>query len=126
MPMLPEIAVSLNDMTRFSLMDISKEELEVYKYTFGQKDAFTGPINYYRANMKFLFPDPPLKRPLKFSRGLFLLGENDYYISKDSAPLLQKYFVNLDFKVVKGANHFAQQHKPEETNRLIREFLNKK
>lgn len=126
MPMLPEYSCGLNDMERFNVMDVSKEDLEVYKYTFGQKGAFTGPINYYRANMKFLFPDPPLKRPTTFSPGLFLLGENDFYISKDSAPLLQKYFVNLDFKVVKGANHFAQQHKPEETNRLIREFLNKK
>ena len=124
--MLPEFSVVLDDMTRFNLMDISQEDLEVYKYTFGQKGAFTGPINYYRANMKFLFPAAPTKRPLKFSRGLFLIGEKDYYISKDSAPLLQKYFVNLDFKVVKGANHFAQQHRPEETNRLIREFLNKK
>ena len=126
MPMLPEYAVCLNDMDRFKVMDVDKEELEVYKYTFGQKGAFTGPMNYYRANMKFLNPTAPIKRPLKFSRGLFLLGEKDYYISKEVGPLLQKYFVNLDFKVVEGANHFAQQHKPEETNRLIREFLNKK
>lgn len=124
--MLPEYALSLNDMTNFRHMEVDKEDMEVYKYTFGQKGALTGPINYYRANMKFLNPDLPLKRPLKFSRGLFLLGENDLYISKESAPLLQKYFVNLDYKVVKGANHFAQQHKPDETNRLIREFLNKK
>ncbi|CAO1378608.1 unnamed protein product [Diamesa tonsa] len=126
MPMLPEYAVSLDDMVRFKAMDVDKDELEIYKYVFGQKGAFTGPINYYRANMKLINPDKPMKRPLKFSRGLFLLGENDYFISKESGPLLQKYFVNLDFKIVEGANHFSQQHKPEETNRLIREFLNKK
>ena len=123
MPMLPEYSMGLKDLAILKVLKVDKDVLEVYKYTFGQKGALTASINYYRANMKFLNPDPSLERPLKFSRGLFLLGEKDYYISKDAASMMQKNFENLDFKVIEGANHFAQQNKPEETNRLIREFL---
>jgi hypothetical protein len=32
----------------------------------------------------------------------------------------------LEYKLIAGANHFAQQHKPETTNRMLREFLSKK
>jgi pimeloyl-ACP methyl ester carboxylesterase len=52
-----------------------------------------------------------------------MLGEGDRYISRKSGNMAKKIFQNLDFKLIKGANHFAQQHAPEETNRLIREFI---
>lgn len=55
-----------------------------------------------------------------------MLGENDKYISKGSGKAAKQIYDNLEFKVIGGANHFAQQHKPEETNRLIREFLERK
>jgi pimeloyl-ACP methyl ester carboxylesterase len=40
--------------------------------------------------------------------------------------MAQRIYDKLEFKLIKGGNHFAQQHAPEETNRLIREFLEKK
>lgn len=102
------------------------EETEAYKYTFSQEGALTGPINYYRAAANFLFPDPPVPRPTSFVPGLFMLGEGDKYISRDAGQLAQQQYEKLDFKIIKGANHFSQQHAPEETNRLIREFIEKK
>lgn len=124
MPLLPEYSTRLNDLKVFDVMKLkSKEDLEVYKYVFSQDGAFTGPINYYRAAAKFLFPDPPLPRPTHFVPGLFMLGESDKYISRDCGPMTQKRYEKLEFKLIKGANHFAQQHAPAETNRLIREFL---
>ncbi|CRK96598.1 CLUMA_CG009929, isoform A [Clunio marinus] len=126
MPFLPEFTTSLQDFQMFKVMKHqTEEELEAYKYTFGKEGALTGPINYYRASAKFLFPDQPLKRPEKFAPGLYMLGEGDKYISPDSGKMAKELYDNLDFKFIKGANHFAQQHKPDETNRLIREFLEK-
>lgn len=107
-------------------MHQNEEDTEAYKYTFSKPGALTGPINYYRAAAKFLFPDPPLPRPSTFVPGLFMLGEGDKYIAKSNGKLAAEYYDNLEFKVIPDANHFAQQHKPEETNRLIREFLAKK
>jgi len=127
-PLLPEFTISMSDFKGFSIMKNSEEDSEAYKYTFGQKGALTGPINYYRAvaGLKLLFPDPPLPRVTRFAPGLFMLGEGDKYISRESGPMAQQMIQNLQFKVIKGANHFAQQHAPAETNRLIREFLNEK
>lgn len=127
MPFLPEFAFGLNDLKLFKVMQHkSDDDLEVYKYVFSQEGALTAPINYYRAAAKFLFPDPPVPRPASYVPGLFMLGEGDKYISRDCGKMAQRRFEKLDFKLIKGANHFAQQHAPEETNRLIREFLEKK
>lgn len=126
MPFLPEFSTRLNDLLVFKVMQTTKEDMEVYKYVFSKEGALTGPINYYRAAAKFLFPDPPLKRPDSFVPGLFMLGEGDKYISDQCGKMAQRRYQNLEFKLIKGANHFAQQHQPEETNRLIREFVEKK
>lgn len=151
MPYLPEFASSMFDLKTIDTIfkhskTVSAEDVEAYKYTFSQKsnnicsaiilfpqiinyisnflipDALTYPINYYRANLKKL-GNSKITKPTKFAPGLYLLGETDLYISKKSGPLLQKYYDNLDFKIVKNANHFAQQDQPEEVNRLMREFL---
>lgn len=127
MPFLPEFSTRLRDLAVFKVMKHkTEEESEVYKYVFSKEGALTGPINYYRAAVKLLFPDPPLPRPSFFVPGLFLLGESDKYISRDSGKMAQRRYQNLEFGFIKGGNHFAQQHAPEETNRLIRDFLEKK
>lgn len=126
MPYFPEFWISLNDYQIFNSMEQKKEDTEVYKYVFSKPGALTYPINYYRAAAKFLFPDPPLPRPSSFVPGLFMIGEGDKYISKASGKMSKKYYDNLEFKIIDGANHFAQQHRPEETNRLIREFIERK
>lgn len=102
-----------------------QDEIEVYKYVFGKPNALTGPINYYRANFSF---NKKVENPKveSFSPGLYLLGENDLYISRETGPLLQKQFKNLDFQIVKKANHFCQQDKPQEVNEIMREFLSRK
>lgn len=127
MPMLPELTMSLGDLQAFKTFDIeSKEEIEAFKYTFGQEGALKPGIDYYRANCNFLFPSSPSPTPNTFVPGLFMLGEGDKYISRQSGDEAQKTYKNLEFKIIPGANHFCQQHKPEETNRFIREFLEKK
>ena len=99
-------------------------DLEAYKYTFGKKNALTSPINYYRANVYILSSDSRVERPEKFAPGLLLLGEHDIYINRKVENLMMKHYDNMQFKFIKNANHFAQQHQPEETNRIIQKFLN--
>lgn len=125
-PVLPEMFVKLQDLKMFDIIKVgSKEDIECFKYTFSQPNALTYPINYYRA-FRILNPDPRLPMPKNPAPGLFLLGEYDKYISRDTGKYAQKEIQKLEFKLIKGANHFAQQHKPQETNLMIREFLEKK
>lgn len=126
MPFLPELVLSLDDFKLFNAMKLGdKEDLECFKYTFGKPGALTAPINYYRA-IRILYPDRKLPKPKNYSPGILLLGEYDRYISRETGKLAKIELDNLDFKLINGANHFCQQHKPDETNRMIREFLEKK
>jgi len=129
MPRLPEYTISLNDFDMLKAIGSGKlsdtfteTDLEAYKYTFSRPGALTGPINYYRANLS-VFKLPKVSRPKTCAPGLYILGENDIYISKDTGPILQKEFENLQYEVVKGANHFVQQDAPDKTNALLRKFL---
>ncbi|KAJ6639987.1 Epoxide hydrolase 4 [Pseudolycoriella hygida] len=129
MPRLPEFTISLNDFAVFKAIGSGKfsdtfteEDLEAYKYTFSKPGALTGPVNYYRANLS-PFKKMKSSKPAAFAPGLYLLGEKDLYISKATGALLQDEFNNLDFEIVKDANHFLQQDAPQKTNALIRKFL---
>jgi len=129
MPRLPEFTISLNDFATLKAIGSGKvsetfteNDLEAYKYTFSRPGALTGPINYYRANLGSL-TIPKVTKPKKYAPGLYILGENDIYISKETGPILQKQFENLQYEVVEGANHFVQQDAPEKTNALLRKFL---
>lgn len=126
LPVFPEFVLRLFDLGIFKLLELeSEEDLEAYKYTFGKSGAFTGPVNYYRENVKFLYPYKRTERPKKFVPGILLLGEKDDYISEECCRQTQQYFDDLDFKLIPGANHFCNHHKPTETNRMMREFLSK-
>lgn len=130
MPWLPETSVRLFDLKQLNRIgykssQITREDIEVYKHVFGKDGALTGPINYYRANFSFT-KKVVHPKPDTFAPGLYLVGERDLYISKETGPLLQKQFKNLELKVVDNANHFCQQDKPEEVNKLMREFLSRK
>lgn len=125
--MIPELAFKLFDFKLFEVLkskSVTDEDIEAYKYTFSQADAIRGPINYYRANARFFTKLPYVQRPTNFAKGLYVLGEKDIYISKRSGKLLQKYYDNLEFKIMKNTQHFLQQENPEETNEFIRDFLN--
>lgn len=130
MPWLPETSVRLFDLKALNFIgyqssEVTREDVEVYKYVFGKDGALTSPINYYRANFSF-HKKVVHPKPENFAPGLYLVGERDLYISKDSGPRLQKQFKNLEFKIVDKANHFCQQDKPEEVNKLMRDFLSRK
>ncbi|XP_049296791.1 epoxide hydrolase 3-like [Anopheles funestus] len=128
MPWLPEFFVRMMDFHIFKVLFSQHggpEVIEAFKYTFSKPNAMTYPINYYRENFRFFTRKLAPPRPKTFARGLYLLGENDLYISKETGPLMQQEFDNLEFRIVPGVDHFLQQHKPEVVNQYMREFLSK-
>uniref|UniRef100_A0A182MDM7 AB hydrolase-1 domain-containing protein n=1 Tax=Anopheles culicifacies TaxID=139723 RepID=A0A182MDM7_9DIPT len=128
MPWLPEFFVRMMDFHIFKVLfreHGGPEVIEAFKYTFSKPNGMTYPINYYRENFRFFTRKLTPPRPKTFARGLYLLGENDLYISKETGPLMQQEFENLEFRIVPGVDHFLQQHKPELVNQYMREFLSK-
>lgn len=86
-------------------------------------DALTPPMNYYRANIiTDLWAKPPKRDPVEVP-GLYIFGEKEKFLSFDFLNLGKAHASNLRVEVVKGANHFVNQHKPDELNALMWNFL---
>lgn len=127
-PVVPEMALSMYDLRIFESFlnksgTITKQDVEAYKYIYSRSKAFKYPINYYRANMSFLSPKP-LEKVSDCPKGLYVLGDLDTAISKDTIESMSKIYDNFTTKTING-KHILQQDKPQETNQLIRTFLAK-
>lgn len=130
-PYLPEYVMSQNDFQALEKMftskagvraeNINKEDIEIYKYVFGQKGALTGAINYYRASLY----EKPLQPPKEFLQMpvLIVWGSKDAYLEKEMAPACGKYVNNLCIKFVENASHFVQLDQPAVVNKLMWKFL---
>lgn len=128
-PILPEFMLRLHDLKIFDEIGsgheskyFGHEDLEAYKYTFSKYSDFTGPVNYYR---NALTPRRPFKKLANEPPGLYLLGDGERFISKETLPKSQKLFRKLEIGIIPNANHFSQEVNPVDTNRMIKEFFNK-
>ncbi|MFH4973708.1 hypothetical protein AB6A40_000417 [Gnathostoma spinigerum] len=134
MPLLPEFRMRINDFSMLSEMlrsdysgikkkeNFTDEDLEAWKYTFSQKGAFTGPINYYRHAMQHLPPtDSPV--PMVKPKTLIIWGTADIALDKAMAGMSLQYCEMGQLRYVDGASHWVQQDEPEKVNEFIENFL---
>ncbi|XP_055598145.1 epoxide hydrolase 3-like [Uranotaenia lowii] len=127
MPDVPEFYIRNRDF-RYIEENMGKflthQELEAFKYTFTEKNALTRAIDYYRENFSFLRKEEKLPEIKEYSPGLYIVAENDQFISFRSGPLMVKSFPRLQYRIVPNSEHYVQQEHPSIVNQMIREFLN--
>ncbi|XP_046395000.1 epoxide hydrolase 4-like [Ischnura elegans] len=131
LPYLPELWAKSNDMRMFKILragnkssKVTNEDIEAYKYTFGKPGAFTGPINYYRANfVGMVNKDSPRQTRKITVPGLVVWGSKDFFLDIRIVEYTKKYAENLEVEVIEGGNHFVQQDEPEKTNAAMRKYL---
>lgn len=95
-------------------------------FVIGFIGAFTGGIDYYRANFSRTDDDQAsgnTQRKIDGSNGMFVLGAGDKYISPTSLKLATKIYPKMRVEVIPKASHFLQHHAATATNKLIRDFL---
>ncbi|XP_055528094.1 epoxide hydrolase 3-like [Wyeomyia smithii] len=126
-PSLSEFYLSCKDlryieqnMGRF----LTAAELEAYKYTFSRGNSVKRALNYFRENFSFWRIEERLPKIDIYSPGLYLVAENDQFISMHSAPALVKAYDSLKFRVVPGCGHYMHLESPAVINKMIRDFLN--
>ncbi|CAH1635337.1 unnamed protein product [Spodoptera littoralis] len=129
-PVIPEKALLMNDLEVYEKVmllpgknNTDKEDIECYKYWFRRPFALTPPINYYRANFRFDFPE--IVEHKENVPMLVAHAANDHYLCHSLLDTLKKEYSTIETAIVENTSHFLQQEEPEKVNKLIRDFLSK-
>jgi epoxide hydrolase 4 len=137
----PEELLAAND---FAVMDdlmfriggrdaqLSKHDLAVYHEAWGQPGALRGGLNYYRAarmgeqvaagGVPEEYASRITSRTVEVPT-LVIWGENDVALLPSLTRGLSEWVPRLSVEIVPGAGHWVPYERPDEVNRLIREFM---
>ena len=100
---------------------LTPDELAVFVETF-KRTGFTGGINWYRNFTRNWSLAEGL--PDKVSvPSLMVMAELDAVLPPSSADGMEARVPDLEKALIKGSGHWTQQEKPEETNRIILDWL---
>ena len=101
---------------------LTADELAVFVETF-QRTGFTGGINWYRNFTRNWRARPRACRTRSTSPSLMVMAEHDAVLPPSAADGMEAYVPDLEKALIKGSGHWTQQEKPEETNRVILDWL---
>ena len=71
---------------------------------------------------KIVVGDKVLTDPVE-CKTLFIKGENSSYLTMTDLDMLEMFYPNLQFEVVKGAGHWVHADKPEEFKQILTRYL---
>ena len=105
---------------------LSDEDFEVYATTFA-RTGFRGGLNWYR-NFDYNWETTAYLAGAKVSQpALMITAELDPVLRPDMAVGMQAWVPNLrGTHLVKDSGHWTQQEKPDEVNRLILDWLDRR
>ena len=103
---------------------LEEHELAYFVDTF-EKTGFTGGLNWYRAAVQ-LRPDFgelawDIEAPC-----LYVGAENDVILRPSSADGMESFIADLEKHTIADCGHWTQQEKPEELNRVLLDWLDRK
>lgn len=103
---------------------LSEEAMSYFTQTY-EATGFTGGLNWYRAagRMGSIMASavPRIEVP-----SLYIGAENDVILPPSSADGMEDFISDLEKYTVMDSGHWTQQEKPEEVNRIIVNWLNRK
>ena len=100
---------------------MSQAELDVFIETF-QRTGFTGGINWYR-NFTRNWEESEGRSQMVTVPSLMIMAENDVVLRPAMADGMEAMVPNLERYLVKNCGHWTQQEHPEETNRVIVDWM---
>jgi pimeloyl-ACP methyl ester carboxylesterase len=104
---------------------LSREELSVFIETF-RKTGFTGGINWYRNFTRNWERAESLPGRLDRLPCLMITAELDAVLPPSAAEGMGAFISDLETQLVKGSGHWTQQEKPDDVNRLILDWLDRR
>jgi pimeloyl-ACP methyl ester carboxylesterase len=103
---------------------MSDEVMEYFTETF-EATGFTGGLNWYRASgrMGAILANAPSRIEVP---SLYIGAEHDVILPPSTADGMEDFISDLEKYTVMDSGHWTQQEKPDEVNRVIVEWLNRK
>ena len=103
---------------------LTEEELAVFVDTF-QRTGFTGGINWYRNFTRNWRLSEGVEQKIKVP-SLMVMAELDAVLPPSAADGMEASVADLEKALIKGSGHWTQQEKPEETSRVILDWLGRR
>jgi epoxide hydrolase 4 len=130
LPWIPEYLLSRRD---FAALEHAWRRQPVHPQAFTAEDiaeykaaliksGMTGPLNYYRAAMRYsgdLFGPPQIIQ----SPTLIIWGEHEPFMSSYVNDHLEQWVPNVRVDTISDASHWVQNDAPETVNRLLIDFF---
>jgi pimeloyl-ACP methyl ester carboxylesterase len=104
---------------------MSPEEFDVFAETF-QRTGFTGGINWYRNFTRNWERSANLPTRIDGIPCLMVTAELDAVLPPSAAEGMDQYIGDLETTLIKGSGHWTQQEKPEELNRVLLDWLDRR
>ncbi|CAL8091638.1 unnamed protein product [Orchesella dallaii] len=132
LPYFPEKEVMKQDLIIFEKIfsrllnskrgNVTKQDIDAFKYTFSRQEDWVGPINHYRTLLR-LMKRGKIHIKKATVPTLFIVGNADPYYSLEMICKSSEYVENFTLKIVEGGGHFLPQETPNYINSLILDFL---
>ncbi|MDB5498148.1 MAG: eph [Phenylobacterium sp.] len=104
---------------------LTPEELAAFVETF-QRTGFTGGINWYRNFTRNWERSEGLPARIDRLPCLMITAEKDAVLTPAMAEGMPGMIGDLEMHMIHGSGHWTQQEKPEEVNRLILDWLDRR
>ena len=105
-------------------MVLSDAEMEVFVQAF-ERTGFTGGINWYRNITRNWTTSEALPATTDVP-SLMVMAEKDAVLPPSAADGMEAFVTDLEKALVTGSGHWTQQEEPEQTNRIILDWLEKR
>ena len=99
------------------------EDIAIYKAAMSEPGALTAAINYYRANLRYLWGDSSWFTDTITRPTLIIWGEHDRYLSISLLNGLDQWVSDLRIERIPHGSHWIQVDAYERVNELIIDFL---
>jgi pimeloyl-ACP methyl ester carboxylesterase len=100
---------------------LTPEELAVFVETF-TRTGFTGGINWYRNFTRNWRLSEGVEQKVKVP-SLMVMAELDAVLPPSAADGMEAFVPDLEKALIKGSGHWTQQERPEDTSRVILDWL---
>jgi pimeloyl-ACP methyl ester carboxylesterase len=103
---------------------LTDDEFEAYVETF-ERTGFTGGINWYRNFTRNWHAAEHVEHRVR-QPSLMVMAEKDAVLPPSSADGMEAICDDLEKVLIEGSGHWTQQEKPEEVNRALLAWLDKR